>query len=96
MILDISDRFLGAKIAQAKGSNCLILRELAFTVPLLKGKKATHQLEYRWLSCDIQDYSDAEVCVQGNEYIYVTAKEFREVSKTLKQGKTLFDYFKLY
>lgn len=97
-IIDITDRFLSSKIAQARGSNCLIVRELAFPHEAYdKGRKVkcTHQLEYRWLTCDIEAYSDAEVCVQGNDYIYLTRKEFKEVSVKLNEGKTLFDCFNL-
>jgi hypothetical protein len=98
-MIDITERFLGCEIGQAEGTNCLILRELAFPCEVFdKGKKVkcSHQLEYRWLSCDIEAYSDAEVCVLGNEYIYVTKKEYKELKKKLEAGETLFNCFNLF
>lgn len=103
MIRTITERFdipkydiFNTAIAQAKGSDVLIFRKLDTPIRNFSGKFASYELEYRWLSCNIDDYKDAETCVQGNDFTLWTNREFKAIKEKLDQGKTLFDCINLY
>ena len=76
MLLDYSHQFPNALVIQGKGSNFLILSRLDHPYVRADGKKASYQIEYRWLSMDCQDENDDNyVCVKGSEYTYWQRKE---------------------
>ena len=81
-ILDVSDKF-SCLVAEMKGLNVLILRKLDKIVKCFDGTNAIYELEYLWLSKpDI-------FCVKGQDYIYVTKKEYNP-------NKGLFEQFNLF
>lgn len=95
-IINYSESFKAALLAQGKDSNVLILHKLDHPVRRLDGKKAFYELEYRWLSTECKDESDeAWCCVSGTESTYWQRKELP--IELFKNGsKTLFDHFNLF
>ena len=70
-IVDVSDQFKCLK-AEQRGADVLILRKLDSPIQRTDGKRARHELEYRWLS----DPSDV-YRVLGNDFSFWLASEIR-------------------
>lgn len=99
-IVDYSEHFPGALIAQGKGTNFLALSKLKSPYyGRFDGKPATYEVMYRWLSQPCENPKDeVYVCVQGSECTYWQKKELpASVLADIKTGKiNLFDHFNLF
>ena len=84
-IVDISEQFKCLK-AEQRGADVLILRKLDSPIQRMDGKRASYELEWRWLS----NPRDVR-CVLGNEFSFWLASEIRGW-----QTKGLFDVFRLF
>jgi hypothetical protein len=99
-VIDYSEEFPNAMIAQGKGNNFLALVKLdKHASDRIDGKRAHYEVLYRWLSCECERSDDeAFVCVQGSEVTYWQRKELKEgFFDRLKTGTiNLFDEFNLF
>jgi hypothetical protein len=98
-LVDYQEEFSDSLVAQGQGSNVLILRKLDEPFKRFDGKKASYQLDYRWLSenCERED-DQAWACVMGSEFTYWQRKEIEALLKAIGKGKdvNIFDYFNLF
>ena len=83
--IDVSEQFKCLK-AEQRGTDVLILRRLDSPIQRMDGKRASYELEWRWLSNPRH-----LCCVQGNEFSFWLASEIRGW-----QTKSLFDVFRLF
>lgn len=89
-LIDYSEAFPDALMAEGKGSNVLLLHLLHTPRRNAAGQICRYELEYRWLSQECRtDRDQAWACVQGSE---VTLWPKRGVD--LKRG--LFEQFRLW
>ncbi|MFY0990981.1 hypothetical protein [Halomonas sp. C05BenzN] len=98
-LVDYSESFQAALIAQGKGSNFLSLTRLDEPYERFDGKRASYELNYRWLSTDCQEEDDqAWACVQGAECTYWQHKEITKLLRQLKRHDDvdLFEHFDLF
>jgi hypothetical protein len=84
-IVDVSDQFKCLK-AEQRGMDVLILRKLNSPIQRVDGKRASFELEYRWLS----DPTDIHRAL-GDDYTFWRASEIPGW-----QTKSLFDVFRLF
>lgn len=95
-VIDYSDAFPAATAAHGNQNNVLILNRLDQPFQRNDGKKATYQLEYRWLSTECAKETDeAWCCVLGNEFTFWQRKEV-DIAAIEAGRKTLFDCFNLF
>lgn len=84
-VIDVSEQFKCLK-AEQRGADVLILRKLDSPIQRIDGKRASYELEYRWLS-DPRHLC----CVLGADFSFWLASEIRGW-----QAKSLFDVFRLF
>ncbi len=98
-LVDYQESFSDSLAAQGKDDNVLILRKLDEPFKRFDGKKASYQLDYRWLSenCERED-DQAWACVQGSEFTYWQRKEIEGLLRNLEKGNevNLFDHCNLF
>jgi hypothetical protein len=97
--VDYVSEFPDAIIAQGQNSNFIRIVKLDQPFRRADGKKASYELEYRWLSTQCENENDqAWACVQGNEFTYWQAAEIKPLLAGLKAGKDVcvFDHFNLF
>lgn len=98
-VIDYSESFPDALLAQGNDTNVLILFHLDTPATRADGRKATYELCYRWLSVACQNSRDeAWCCVQGAEVTYWQYQEISHLVRAIKAGNdvSLFEHFKLH
>lgn len=104
-VVDYTEEFSGYRsgnnylLVQGRGNNVLALNKLPTPVVRSDGKRASYELEYRWLSQSCEHSRDqAYVMVTDSEFIYLQRKEVSALLRHLKKGSevVLFDYFNLF
>lgn len=102
MVVDYTDNFPGCIAAQARGRNVIILRKIDPIVASrirADGKRASYEIETRFLSRDARPDTDDYVCVEyGPDFEYWQAKELQEMHRAIQKGGeiNLFDHLHLY
>lgn len=97
--VDYGSEFPEALIAQGQDSNFIRIVELDEPFRRADGKKASYEVEYRWLSAQCKNENDqAWACVQGNEFTYWQAAEIKPLLTQLEAGEDpcVFDHFNLF
>jgi len=89
VIKDVSHIFEGCVRAEQSADSVLILYKLDKPRVRLDGKRASYELEYRWLSQYGTGHDDEVCCVQGSEVTLWQAKE-------INFKKNLFQNFQLF
>jgi hypothetical protein len=101
-IIDYTDAFPGCIAAQANGRNVIILRKIDPIVASrirADGKRASYEIETRFLSRDARPDTDDYVCVEyGPDFEYWQAKELPKMHRVIKKGGeiNLFELIRLY
>lgn len=97
-LVDYSNAFPDALIAQGSGGNFLALYRRDSPATRADGKKASYELDYRWLSQECEEETDQSwACVQGAEVTYWQRKELDKLIRKMERGDevNLFDHFNL-
>lgn len=98
-IVDYIDSFEGALVAQGSGENFIAIRRLDQPFQRFDGKKASYELNHRWLSQECERENDqAWACVQGAENTYWQRKEIERLIRQLDKGNevNVFEHFNLF
>jgi len=101
-IVDYTDNFPNCIIAQACGRNVVILSKIdpiEASHHRADGKRASYQIETRFLSRDARPDTDDYVCVEyGPDFEYWQAKELPALHRAVrKAGKiNLFEHLRMY
>lgn len=99
MVIDYTQSFKDAVIAQGKKDNVLIIRKLDKPFKRFDGKLGRYEVEHRWLSCLCEKESDqAWACTQGAEFTYWQRKEIKTLLESIKKGGyvNVFEHFSIF
>lgn len=100
--VDYTEDFPGCIVAHARGRNMVILRKID---PVLAsriradGKRASYEIEVRWLSRDARPNTDDYVCVEsGPTFEYWQARELPSLHRAVQQQRltNVFDHINLF
>jgi hypothetical protein len=99
-LVDYTNKFPGALLAQGQGRHFLCLRRLDAPYQRADGKRTRYQLDYRELSCEAGNPDDeAYVCVQMSENTYWLPSELKAMGINIRRkepkscGPTGFNIF---
>src|SRR5690606_33765459 len=90
-----SGAFPDAVLAQGRGRDVLLLHKRDTPSKRADGKRASYEVEHRWLSVGCERESDqAWACVQGSDITLWQRKELDGLFQAVKRGEAnIFNHF---